>query len=392
MVLLSGFPLLSETIYTPALPNIAGSLKTSMRLTEWTLSIYFLGFAAGVLLWGGLSDKYGRRKIMLFGIMIYILSSFICFLSPSINALLAARFFQALGASVGSVITQTMVRDVFSGTRRNQIYSLVMMALAIAPALGPFFGGLLVHFWNWRANFSFLVILGFLIFFYSLLRLPETHPNLHSQGKINLSRHLLTVAKRLLIDKHIWLSAALVGGFNGLIFSFYSEGPFIIIELLNFTPYQYGLLGTIFALCSAMGGLSSHYLNEELGATRLIAFGILGTFISSLLLLVCFCLYDWHGSAYVSLTIIVLCLSGIYFSFSLTVPNVLSLALDSYKNELGMAGSLFGCLYYLFISLFTFLMGVLHNGTIFALPYYFVALSLMLFILQMVNINLKDDQ
>ena len=119
IMMLAVFPPLSETIYTPSLPNLALSLKTSGQLVEWTVSFYFVGYALGIGAWGGVADLIGRKKAALFGIGIYLIGCLCCLSVTNISWLFFGRFILALGASVGSVITQTIIRDTFSGSERR---------------------------------------------------------------------------------------------------------------------------------------------------------------------------------------------------------------------------------------------------------------------------------
>ena len=239
IICLVGLPQLSETIYSPALPAVTQGLQTSSHLVQWSLSIYFIGFAAGVALWGKLSDHLGRKPIMLLGLGLYVAFSLLCGAASSIGVLLFARFFQAFGISVGSVITQSIMRDCFTGARRNQIFSLAGMAIALAPALGPVMGGYLTEQFSWRTNFVCLSLLGTMLFGYSLLKLPETREVTHIQQ----STPFITLLRRMLQDKHIIATTLLVGGFNGILFGYYSAAPYIFIDLYHMSEQNFGLLG-----------------------------------------------------------------------------------------------------------------------------------------------------
>ncbi len=125
IILMVTIPVLSETIYTPSLPDLAKDLAISANLAEYTLTIYLFGFAIGALIWGNLSDCYGRKPCVLTGFLIYALSCFICYLADNINMLFAARFIQAFGASVGSVLGIAIARDVVKPAERGKMFSTI---------------------------------------------------------------------------------------------------------------------------------------------------------------------------------------------------------------------------------------------------------------------------
>jgi len=115
IIVLVGFPQISESIFTPVLPMLSSNMNVSAATSQLTMSIYFIAFAIGVLFWGQLSDKIGRRKMMLWGIVVYLIGNLGLLFSPSFQLILSARFIQAFGASVGSVVTQTIMRESFPG-------------------------------------------------------------------------------------------------------------------------------------------------------------------------------------------------------------------------------------------------------------------------------------
>lgn len=379
VILLIGFPQLSETIYTPALPNLTESLHTTATLAEFTLSIYFIGFALGVLLWGSLSDHYGRRPMLLLGIVIYIIGTFLCGISQSVTSLLTWRLLQAFGASTGSVITQTMMRDISDGTKRNQIFSIVGGALAFAPAVGPFVGGFLSDNFGWTSNFFFLLIIGITILGYSWIRLPETRPA-HTDS-VNF-REICKLAFQMIVDKNILKHAILIGSCNGIIFSFYGEAPFIFINILNFNPKTYGILGIVIASATIVSSTLSHRLNESKMPSEIIKWGVLSTIGgSSTIFLMTILEGVSQGTHPFTITCYIGSLWTIFFGVGLIISNSLGIALKDYTTKVGSAGSLFGMLYYVLISLFTGLMGFIHNGTAFPMSLLFLLLSMGMFII-----------
>lgn len=163
IILIIAIPVLSETIYVPSLPNLAKDLTISANLAEYTLTIYLFGFAVGVLIWGNLSDSYGRKSCLLAGFLIYALSCCICYLADNINMLLAARFMQAFGASVGSVLGTTIARDAVEQKDRGKIFSTIGIAMAFAPAIGPVIGSFVIKFYHWSAVFLVLIVMAIFI-------------------------------------------------------------------------------------------------------------------------------------------------------------------------------------------------------------------------------------
>ncbi|APS83076.1 hypothetical protein AVM71_07485 [Piscirickettsia salmonis] len=390
IILLAGFPQLSETIYSPALPAVTMSLQTSNYLVQWTLSIYFFGFALGVLIWGQASDHIGRRFAMLFGIIVYLFGSLLCLLSPSIIYLLIARMLQAFGASVGSVITQIMVREYFMATERGRVFSSVAVALSFAPAIGPVMGGVLSDYLGWRSNFLALSVMALVILVLSFFSLPETlNLNVNNKNKkISLSQ----VFKRLITDQHVITSACFIGITNAFTFCFYAEGPFIFINHIGLSRRGYGLLGLFIAAAAILGGGAYRSLQTRLTDEKIIYLGVLISFIGSAFMLSALALHlVGKNNALISILAIMLPFMLISFgSFGLVIPIVLSKALVQYQDCLGRAGALFGLMYYLILSVLTWIMGWLHNHTLWPMPSYFLALSFIMLI--MFKMSLKNRE
>ncbi len=371
IILLLGFPQISETIYTPSLPDLAHSLGVSSQWAEFTLSIYFMGFALGVAGWGVVADYAGRRPALLMGLLLYCVGSVGCYQAGEIGALLACRFIQAFGASAGSVVTQTMMRDLYSGAKRGKIFSVVGGALAFSPAIGPLIGGLVDQFAGWRGNFVVLVAMGLGLLVYCYRLLPETK----STAALSLAS-FKQVARQFVGDRRLYGYVTLIGCSNGIIFSFYAEAPFIFIEYMHYTPGQYGLMGLAIAGSNIVASYLSHRLNHRLiRPESIMLVGCLIILTASLGLSVW---GYWKLFAHlpaIHLAILVGCIALLFFGIGLLIPNALSQSLIDYQKAVGTAGALLGLLYYLLIAGLTFLMGYLHNGSIVTMPLFFLGLS-----------------
>lgn len=373
IILIVGLPLLSETVYTPSLPDIAHALSVSDSWVEYTLTIYLFGFALGTLFWGKLSDKWGRKPCLVGGLAIYLIGCLSCYLSDSIFWLMASRFIQAFGGSVGSVLGQAICRDAFHGPALGKIYASVGGALAVFPAIGPIIGGVIDQNFGWSAIFLFLIAFGGLVLGLILWSLAETHHK-ESREHIPLKDTLL----KMMGDRHVIGYGFLVAAANGVAFSYYAEGPFFMIDLLKLTPSQYGLTFIALASATLCGGLvgrklhdhrdSRTILNYGLGTTLLGSFlfvGIMGIPLNRILLI---------GG---SLLAMMFMMGGI----ALVTSNALSLSLVDYKKCIGTASSLFGFFYYSLVSLFTLGMGYLHNGTLAVMPIYFCGIAVFMIVI-----------
>jgi len=163
LTLLIMFPQLVETIYSPALPNIATFFQISSERAAQTLSVYFVAFAVGVALWGWLSDCIGRRWAMVAGLLCYGAGSVMAVIATDFSVLLLARMVSAIGAAAGSVVVQTMLRDSYESTTLSRIFSIMGAALAISPVFGLVSGGWLVSLYGHTGVFTALVLLAILL-------------------------------------------------------------------------------------------------------------------------------------------------------------------------------------------------------------------------------------
>jgi Bcr/CflA subfamily drug resistance transporter len=371
LIVLVGFPQISETIYTPSLPDIAEQLQVSGNRIQLTLSIYFLGFAVGVFFWGRLSDLIGRRPSLLWGIAVYGIGSLGCYFSPSSEWLLVSRFIQAFGASTGSVVTQTILRESIPDDKRHGMFAQISAALAFTPAIGPLLGGWIDQWLGFRAVFMTLIVMSVAIFAFTWTSLQETR-DAASIAKTSS----FAVARKMLTDGRIWAFGFLIGAMNGILFSYYAEAPFIFIDFFGLEPGWFGLLGICVALSSIMGAMLSKKLLSRLTAEKIIVGGCL-TASAGALILVALVLIGLQSST-ISMAFFVACLFILLLGVGMAIPNCLSLALVQYKDVVGTAGAVFGLGYYLLVSLITSGMSYLHNDSLLTMPLYFLSLAIVM--------------
>lgn len=381
IMLIAIFPQISETIYSPSLPDIASTLSTTPSFVQWTLGTYFVGFAIGVYCWGGWSDKVGRRKALIFGILVYLFSTALCMVSRDINMLLMARVLQGFGASVGSVVNLTISREVFSGRQRDKVFSAVGMSIAIAPAIGPFIGGFIVELFHWRANFLFLIALVFVILILIFLYLPET---LNAKQIIKTRRSALW--KKLLIDRKFIYGALLIGLALGINFSFYAEAPFIYIKLFHVAPSHFGSIGLVIAAAVFFSNIVSFRLNHYFHYITIVRLAALTSVAGSVLLVLLSIYFHHFETATGFLVCFSLSFLIVFFGICLILTNALANSLSHYNQLLGVKSSVFGVIYYALLCVLMYIVGVIHNGDILRLPEFCLALSIIILI---ISIDLK---
>lgn len=328
------FPQIVETIYSPALTGIATRFGVNDGQASQTLSVYFLAFAMGVVCWGRLCDRIGRRPAMLAGLLIYGLGTLMALLANRFEVLLLARIVSAFGAAVGSVVTQTMLRDSYRGRDLARVFSVMGVALSLSPVLGLMSGGWLVEAWGYLGVFAGLMALALVLGLLASGWLPETRP-------ADMPRVALwPLACRMLCDVTLWRSALLVALFNTMLFGYYSLAPFLFAGL-GLSAGEFGYSGLGLALATLMGSLlNKGLLGQGWASSSLIRLACTLAFICGAGV--------WLGQG--SLWFL-LPMMGTVVAFGVAIPNVLSQALLAYREVAGSAGALFGLAYYLLLSL-----------------------------------------
>ena len=388
IVLIAGLPQLSETVYTPSLPDIASTLQVPHAMVQYTLTIYLFGFSIGNFLWGVISDRIGRKPCIIIGLILFIIGSLGCYLSTSIETLMVSRFFQAFGGSIGSVLGQSICRDVFHGGALSKAYAALGSSIAIFPAVGPVIGGFIAQYFGWPFIFLFLILAALLLLLIVVFRLPETH---HSANRRYVS--VLKIIKKFSQDKKVLGLGFLVAASNGISFSYFAEGSFCLIKVLGLTPSEYGMTFIAISISTMIGGFVSRYLLNFFHSSQVMNYGILAICFSSGLFSILILMHTF-GCYFSkdSLILIIIAAQMInMFGKCIIGGNSLALALTKYRRCIGTASSLFGFYYYCLTSLCTFGMGKLHNHTLLPMPLYFFSIGLsMILVRYLINKELQE--
>lgn len=343
LIMLVMFPQIVETIYSPALPGIAEDFAVPKSMATQTLSLYFIAFAFGVIVWGLLCDRIGRRKTTIFALMLYIIATVFALISPSFSLLLGARLLMAFAVAIGSIGTQTMIRDQLSGDKLRYLFSLIGIALAISPILGLILGVLMVQLGGYQAVFILLTLIGALLMLACVIKLPETMPANH------MTHPFWPILKTMMQDGMIWKYALLIAAFNIMLFSYYQLAPFIF-ESLMLDNKLYGVSGLLLGLGTFLGAFLNNQLIRRYQFTgeNLISLAIGLALIFAILLATLE--RNW---------LFMLPMTGIMLAYSIAIPNILSLVLQNYQQTLGTAGAILGFLYYSLIGVGLIFVGLM---------------------------------
>lgn len=367
-------PLFSETVYSPALPDIAKELQVSEAWVEHTLTIYLFGFAIGMLFWGGVSDKWGRKPTLLAGLGLYILGCMGCWMSGSIEILMISRFIQSLGGGACSVLGHSICRDSYEGAKLAKSYALIGLMIPMATAMGPVIGGFVAEKLCWQANFIVLTLCGILVGLLIYHALQETHQTLHKKRP-----PLKKILRELLSDPKEVAFITFIGFVTGSIFSYYAEGPFYMINILGISPSAYGM--TFLGVASIT--IPSRYFALKL-SQRFSPFFVLKKGIQLFMMGGClftgmtFLLFKVQSSPIYHIYLTLGCIMILMTSSGMILPNTMALALSRHRHAIGTASSIFGFLYYTLTSLVAMGMGILHNGTLFPMPIYFCVIGIIM--------------
>lgn len=334
---LMSFASISTDMYLPALPTISQALHTTTASIELTFSAFLIGFSFGQLVWGPISDRYGRRVPIAIGLVLFTLGSIGCALSETAMQMMGWRVVQALGACVGPVLSRAMVRDLYGREQAARMLSTLILIMGIAPLLGPMIGGQILAYLSWHWIFWTLTGVGILTLL-ALLALPESLPV--SQRSTEPMRNVFADYLELVRDPRL-IGYALSGGFfYGGAYAFIVATPFAYIEYYHVSPQAYGWLFGV----NILGMMIANFLNRRLiqraGSERLFRIGTWILALSGMVLAV----NAWFNFG--GLTGLVLPIF-IYMSMNgLIVANSVAGALSSFPHKAGAASSLLGAMHY----------------------------------------------
>jgi DHA1 family bicyclomycin/chloramphenicol resistance-like MFS transporter len=382
--LLSAVGPFSIDMYLPGFPAMAKDLSVSVDIVSYSLASFFAGICIGQLLCGPLLDRYGRKRPLIAGMVLYILASIGCILSTNIEMLIVCRFFQALGGCVGMVAPRAVIRDVFPVEENARIFSLMILILGVSPIIAPTAGSYLISHFGWHSVFIVLTFIGLLTLLAVIFGLPESKqpdPGYSLKAKPILT-NFYTVLKVPQFYTYSLMGAISSAG----LFAYLAGSPFVFMKLYNVTEQQYGFIFAIIAagliLCSQLNNqLLKKYTSEQITWVTLSVQTLAG------IILLTGTMFDFLH-LYGTIALIAIFLSCQGFAF----PNSSALSMVPFEKNAGSASALMGAMQMAFGALAAAIIGMSNPTS--ALPLAVImstCAGIALLILLFGTMNMKDS-
>ncbi|RSZ56463.1 multidrug effflux MFS transporter [Massilia atriviolacea] len=374
LLLIIGFMMLqplSTDLYLASLPSLASGFGAPASTVQLTLSMFVIAFGGAQLVVGPLSDRFGRRPVLIWGLSLYVLASLLCAAAPNIALLIVARFLQALGCCSGVIVARAIVRDAYAPQDSVRVIARASSWLSLAPLTGPILGSYLQVAFGWRAAFVALSILSALLLAAVVLRLPET--NVHKNPKATELRGLLANYRLVLGSRAFW-AHALPGALSyGAIFAFISGSSLVLIRVLEVPTAWFGycfalgvsgyLSGTI--VCRRLLPLFGPAVTLRIGSTMSLAAG--AVFLAAV------------GAGLAHWSVVVLAMFMTMGAHGINFPVSQSGSVSPFPQQAGTAAGLMGALYMCVAFAVGSVVGASFDGTLIPLALVSCGLGLAIF-------------
>lgn len=326
LALLTAFPALSTDMILPAIPSLAEAWNQPLSVINLILVCFFVTYGFFLLFYGPISDRFGRRRPLLFGLAVYIIASFFCSLASSASMLIFSRMLQAAGAAASSSISLAMTRDIFSGPERERILAYTAVIMALAPMLAPVIGGWILADFSWPWIFIVQALLGG-IGLLGVLRFPET---LSSVSDTPFSR-VMHGYGRLMLNPLYLVMVLIMSVSLFPLYSFVAGSSTIYVSEFGLNEQKYSYFFAFNALAIMVGSISCLRLRRLISSGHLMTIGFTGIFLGG----ICLLATGQHGPWSFALPMFL-----ITFSIGLSRPPSNNLVLEQVDRDAGSASSL----------------------------------------------------
>ena len=363
---------LSTDLYLASLPSLANGFGVPASTVQLTLSLFVFGFGAAQLIVGPLSDRFGRRPVVLAGLGIYVLASLLCATSLSIEMLIASRFLQAVGCCSAVIIARAIVRDAYEPQDSVRLIAKASTWLSLAPLLGPILGSYLQVTLGWRAAFFVHALLSLILLILVYLRLPET--NRQKDARATDLTGLMRNYRIVLGSKLFW-TYALPGALSyGSIFTYISGASVVLIQVLHVPTAWFGYCFA-FGVTGYLGGtMVCRRVHAKLGTNITLRIGTSLSFAAGAIFLALVIAGLNHWTMIPAVMFLTMGAHGINF------PVSQSNSVSPFPQQAGTAAGLMGALYMLVAFIVGTVVGITHDGTLYPLATIACSIGAMIFI------------
>jgi MFS transporter, DHA1 family, multidrug resistance protein len=342
-------------MYLPSLPSIARVFGVPDAAAQATLTSFMAGFSLGMLLYGPLSDRFGRRPVLLVGLALFVLASVACASAGSIEPLIGMRFVQALGAGAASVMARAIARDVHEPRDAARVLSMIALVTSLGPLLAPLIGGQLLLIGGWRAVFVVLALFGALCTVFAFARVRESWPPSARAGAAVWAS--FAVYGRLVTDP-VAIGHLLCGGMAfASMFAYITATPFVYLDYFHVRPQHYGFFFGLNIVGIMLGNFLNTRLIARFGSLRLVAAASLVSCVASVAVALA-CLTGWGG-----LWSIVASLFFVVGVVGVMTANCTTDLMHRYPRNAGAAAAVFGATQLALGALASLVVGALQDGT-----------------------------
>jgi DHA1 family bicyclomycin/chloramphenicol resistance-like MFS transporter len=347
---------LAMDIMLPSLPDIGAAFRIAdANRLQTVLSTFLLGFGLGQFIIGPLSDRFGRRPVLLLGMAVYCTASVVAILAPSFETLLLARALQGLGTSATRVIATSVVRDCYAGRRMASVMSLVMMVFIAVPVVAPAIGQTIMLLAQWRGIFIVLMVYGFAALLWCALRLPETLPV--SERRSLALADVLSAYRQTITNRQTLGYALAAGGVIGTLFAFVFTAQQVFTEIFQLGHY-FPLAFAAIAVGVAIAGFLNSRFVGRLGM-RVISHGALVGYVVVAAVMLAAVRFD-----ILTLPLFMVLAALMMFAFGLVFSNFTALAMEPQGHIAGTASSLYGTITTLLGIGIGYIIGQDYDGTL----------------------------
>jgi MFS transporter, DHA1 family, multidrug resistance protein len=334
--LLSAIAPLSIDMYLPGFPAIAKNLNTSIEMVTYSLSSFFIGICIGQIICGPLLDRYGRKKPLYIGLLLYFVATLGCVFTNSIEILIALRFLQALGGCIGMVAPRAIIRDLFPVEESAKIFSYLILILGVSPIIAPTIGSYIIIHFGWQTIFIFLAVFAILLLVAVLLWLPESK---QPDKTYSLKLKPILNSFKIVFKQPQFFIYAITGAisFAGF-FAYLSGSPFVFMKYFGTTEQEYGGIFALIATGLIISSQLNNWLMKKHTSQQIIKISLIIQFISGILLFTAtaFGKIDLYGT--ITFLFVYLCCQGFNF------PNSAALSLQPFVKHAGSASALMGAI------------------------------------------------